>query len=329
MYAQVEKPEENKSRVFANPVAQKKSNGGQGVRFVDNRTKNGEAANSQIKCSSNCSTKQNNSTVQMMWDYNTLIAMATTIGIGVYTIYYLVNKYGFKKTSETIQAVKNRSGEGDDDQSQVFTLLGEENKGEKRVEGKREEDLGDAKESEETFTGLIDYDTAFFVSHEGKKLKIKNETGVNFNRGTKVNYQLYEHPNMKELFFARLVSAGNLLPDDGAQQKRIDALSNRKTEVAKLNLVKKIELIGKLNALGARKHYSDRKAIARNDRDLNALIRQRLGLHDFSITKINATSDEFSIPLGGLMSVVGEIEYSDNLKTSVNKIKVWHAGPSM
>jgi hypothetical protein len=37
MYAQKEKPAENKSRAVANSVAQKKSNGQQGVGFVDNR----------------------------------------------------------------------------------------------------------------------------------------------------------------------------------------------------------------------------------------------------------------------------------------------------
>lgn len=38
MYAQVEKPKENKSRTVANSIAQKKSNGQQGYGFVDNRT---------------------------------------------------------------------------------------------------------------------------------------------------------------------------------------------------------------------------------------------------------------------------------------------------
>ena len=37
MYAQIEKPKENKSRAVANSVAQKKSNGKQGFGFVDNR----------------------------------------------------------------------------------------------------------------------------------------------------------------------------------------------------------------------------------------------------------------------------------------------------
>ena len=40
MYAQVEKPKENKSRAVANSVAQKKSNVKQGFGFVDNRLKN-------------------------------------------------------------------------------------------------------------------------------------------------------------------------------------------------------------------------------------------------------------------------------------------------
>ncbi|NRD74766.1 hypothetical protein HQQ94_16385 [Shewanella sp. VB17] len=39
MYEQIEKPKENKSRAVANSVAQKKSNGKQGVGFVDNRQK--------------------------------------------------------------------------------------------------------------------------------------------------------------------------------------------------------------------------------------------------------------------------------------------------
>ncbi len=39
MYAQIEKPKENNSRVVANSVAQKKSNGKQGLGFVDNRPK--------------------------------------------------------------------------------------------------------------------------------------------------------------------------------------------------------------------------------------------------------------------------------------------------
>ncbi|PHR35614.1 MAG: hypothetical protein COA38_01820 [Fluviicola sp.] len=37
MYAQVEKPKQNNSRVVANSVGQKKSNGRQGFGFVDNR----------------------------------------------------------------------------------------------------------------------------------------------------------------------------------------------------------------------------------------------------------------------------------------------------
>jgi len=37
MYAQVEKPKENKSRAVANSIAQKKNNGKQGFGFVDNR----------------------------------------------------------------------------------------------------------------------------------------------------------------------------------------------------------------------------------------------------------------------------------------------------
>ncbi|MCJ8289614.1 MAG: hypothetical protein HRT58_03630 [Crocinitomicaceae bacterium] len=39
MYAQVEKPKENKSRAVANSVGQNKSYAGQGFGFVDNRTK--------------------------------------------------------------------------------------------------------------------------------------------------------------------------------------------------------------------------------------------------------------------------------------------------
>ncbi|MCL1127942.1 hypothetical protein [Shewanella surugensis] len=38
MYAQIEKPKENKSRAVANSVVQGKSNGRQGFRFVDNRS---------------------------------------------------------------------------------------------------------------------------------------------------------------------------------------------------------------------------------------------------------------------------------------------------
>jgi len=37
MYAQVEKPKENKSRAVANSVAQNKNNTKQGFGFVDNR----------------------------------------------------------------------------------------------------------------------------------------------------------------------------------------------------------------------------------------------------------------------------------------------------
>ena len=37
MYAQMEKPKENKSRAVANSVAQKKNNGKQGFGFADNR----------------------------------------------------------------------------------------------------------------------------------------------------------------------------------------------------------------------------------------------------------------------------------------------------
>ena len=37
MYAEMKKPKENKSRAVANSVTQKKSNGGQGFGFVDNR----------------------------------------------------------------------------------------------------------------------------------------------------------------------------------------------------------------------------------------------------------------------------------------------------
>ena len=38
MYAQVEKPKENKNRAIANSVTQKKSDGQQGFGFVDNRS---------------------------------------------------------------------------------------------------------------------------------------------------------------------------------------------------------------------------------------------------------------------------------------------------
>ncbi len=37
MYAQIEKPKENKTKAVANSVAQKKNNGGQGLKFIDNR----------------------------------------------------------------------------------------------------------------------------------------------------------------------------------------------------------------------------------------------------------------------------------------------------
>jgi hypothetical protein len=39
MYAQVEKPKENKSTAVANPVAKKRNSGKQGFEFVDNRSK--------------------------------------------------------------------------------------------------------------------------------------------------------------------------------------------------------------------------------------------------------------------------------------------------
>jgi len=56
MYSQVEKPKENKSRVVANFVAQKKSNVGQGFGFVDNRPESKQivqlqkALNESIQC---------------------------------------------------------------------------------------------------------------------------------------------------------------------------------------------------------------------------------------------------------------------------------------
>ncbi|MFT6845797.1 MAG: hypothetical protein ACJAUV_001996 [Flavobacteriales bacterium] len=59
MYAQVEKPKENKSRAVANSVAQKKSNGNQGFGFVDNRPKISELSMLQKKMKSKIPIQRN------------------------------------------------------------------------------------------------------------------------------------------------------------------------------------------------------------------------------------------------------------------------------
>jgi hypothetical protein len=78
---------------------------------------------------------------------------------------------------------------------------------------------------------------------------------------------------------------------------------------------------------GARKHYGDSDAKARNDSDIPILI----STHQSKVKITDSDSpmeDDFAIPLGGNYSIAGAIRYRDSTKVAVNEIRVWHVGPS-
>jgi hypothetical protein len=299
---------------------------------------------------------------QMMWDYNTLVAIATTIGLTLLTIYYLIKKYGFTKTVEVVEKVHNSSDEKTDKKEQVLILLEEtetvkktEEDNDKEIEVDKKTEDTDKKEVEtvikeeetdkkEEITPVIEEESEplfcatveskgddFVVSHKGEILKVKN---INFriNVGTKVCYRLSEHPHkmMKGTFFAELVSVGERTPDEGLQGKREIVYKQREKIIQTLNLNKQIEIIGKsgFSPTGARKHYQDHDAIVTCDNDLETCIIQKLGSGDFYIYEASSETDTFCIRMGGKMSILGDIIYTDKTKQSIRKIQTWHAGPS-
>lgn len=72
MYAQIEKPKENKNRVVASSVAQKKSTGQQGFGFEDNRSVLNAHRLLQLKMNQPQSSIKAKSVevIQLQWDYN-------------------------------------------------------------------------------------------------------------------------------------------------------------------------------------------------------------------------------------------------------------------
>ncbi|WP_083629282.1 eCIS core domain-containing protein [Tenacibaculum agarivorans] len=186
---------------------------------------------------------------------------------------------------------------------------------------------------EPTYSGKVNFTTSGrpYVMHKGEQIYIKMDNAPFFNNGTTVSYQLEEHPLLKGLYSAKVTSVGELQPESTWQQDNKEALSKRTDEVKELNLNKPINLIGQFGPepTGARKHYDDDDAIATSDKDLRDLIANKLNSKAFEIQKIEDKSDEFKIPLGGLMSIVGSIEYTNESKQNIQRIKVWHAGPSM
>jgi hypothetical protein len=88
-----------------------------------------------------------------------------------------------------------------------------------------------------------------------------------------------------------------------------------------------VALKGEPNVSGARKHYRDPNAVARSDAEVRDLLGRRLAT--LQVTKVEALADTFKIPLGGIMSIVGEIEYTDAPKTRARRVTVFHVGPSL
>lgn len=93
----------------------------------------------------------------------------------------------------------------------------------------------------------------------------------------------------------------------------------------------RVELVGNRGTrgqppTGAFKHYGDRAAVARSDRDVRELIAKNV--RSVVVTSVGPSTDTFKIPLGGNDSIVGDIHYASD-KTRITKITVFHVGPSL
>lgn len=184
----------------------------------------------------------------------------------------------------------------------------------------------------QTFSGkLISGPNGFRLSHNNERLNAANPQQLQISVGTTVNYIVKPHPMMSSILTAEIISTGELVTNEGAQQQRELDRANRRSAILQLNLIKPITLIGNINSSGARKHYQDTEAIARNDNALKDLIDDELGKGNFTITAIG-NKDKFNINLGQdsegtRLSIVGEFIYTNSSKSVVHHLRVWHAGP--
>ena len=143
--------------------------------------------------------------------------------------------------------------------------------------------------------------------------------------GTAIEYEVRK-PNK---FFTKavVVSAGKRPePTDvgGEMRKQNEARTSTVKSQGYFN-VNKVNLIGKANVSGARKHYQDPDAVARSDEEAYGL----LDATKIEVTVIEGLSDTFKIGLGGINSIVGKIIYTNNKKNEVKAINVFHVGPSL
>ncbi len=143
--------------------------------------------------------------------------------------------------------------------------------------------------------------------------------------GTAIEYEV-EKPNK---FFTKavVVSAGERpeATDIGGEMRKQNEARTSTVQSQGYFNVNKVNLIGRENVSGARKHYQDTDAVARSDKQVYGL----LDASKIEVTVIEGLSDTFKIGLGGIYSIVGEIVYTNNKKNAVRAINVFHVGPSL
>lgn len=160
-----------------------------------------------------------------------------------------------------------------------------------------------------------------------EELVFKNSDDFKIAAGTKIKYKKY---NVNQfLAKAEIIEAGErpAARDLGGEIKKTNQQRTEEVRNSRLITLDKIALIGVRRISGARKHYNDAEAVARSDQDVMNLISSNL--NNVEITAVEPTKDTFKIALGGNDSIVGDIEYTDNQKKTVSRIKVFHVGPSL
>lgn len=175
-------------------------------------------------------------------------------------------------------------------------------------------------------SGVVMMDGNKFAVRDVDEGVIRVETGnFRISVGTAIEYEV-EKPNK---FFTKavVVSAGER-PEATDIGGEIREQNEARTSIVKSQgyfNIRKVNLIGRENVSGARKHYRDLEAVARSDRAVYEL----LDASKIEVTKIEGTSDTFKIGLGGINSIVGEIIYTNDRKNAVRAINVFHVGPSL
>ena len=175
---------------------------------------------------------------------------------------------------------------------------------------------------------LSDKNNQLVVKDGTEELVFNNSEKFRIAAGTKIKYKKFNVN--KYLTKAEIIQAGErpAAKDLGGEIAKTN--QQRTEEVRKnklINLEFPVTLSGKLFSSGARKHYKDTNAVARSDEDVKKLIFSNL--NNVEITEVERTKDTFKINLGGINSIVGDIEYINNEKKSVSKINVFHVGPSL